>query len=59
LRNWSFISRVLSLVFNRREGWPPLQAVPAGMHKVAHATSGDYRTAMRLSQFCRWNPTAG
>ncbi|MGU9808665.1 MULTISPECIES: hypothetical protein [unclassified Pseudomonas] len=43
--------RVLSLVFNRWEGWPLLQAALARMHKAGPATLGDYRTIMRLSQF--------
>jgi len=43
--------RVLSLIFNRWEGWPLLQAAPAGMYKAVPATLGDYRTIMRLSQF--------
>jgi hypothetical protein len=43
--------RVLSLIFNRWEAWPLLQAALARMHKAGPATLGDYRTIMRLSQF--------
>jgi len=43
--------RVLSLIFNRWEGWPLLQAALARMHKAGSVTLGDYRTIMRLSQF--------
>jgi len=30
-----------------------MRATPTGIHKVLPATSGDYRTIMRLSQFGR------